>query len=58
MRKTTVDKLLEKVELSKDMDTLMDRLNTLFNWYFSRKKRIPNHITNKCIKIVENFSLL
>jgi len=58
MRKTTVDKLLEKVELSKDMDTLIERVYTLCDWYFSRKERIPSHILKKCIKIVENFSLL
>ena len=55
MRKTTVDKLLEKVELSKDMDTLMDRVDTLFNWYFSREERIPNDILDKCITVVDNF---
>jgi len=55
MRKTTVDKLWKKVELSKDMDTLMDRLDTLFNWYWSRKKRVPNDILDKCITVVDNF---
>ena len=51
-----VDKLLKKVELSKDLDTLTDRIDTLYNWYFSREKIIPNHISDKCITVVENFN--